>query len=191
MTTNMMHKTINKIINVASGRSVLMFLVPSLAVYFLMLFYTIPGVQSYAPEMKVFDLLPGGYSYDYAIKLLSSLGDKGRDQYLYKQLPLDFIYPALFSISSCLLLAWLFSKRNNKDSRIFFLCFVPILAGIFDYLENVQIVVMILNYPDISKIQVAFSSAATLAKSTLTTIFFLLLVFAFIRLWTGAKSEPG
>jgi len=189
MITKMMHKSINTIINAANGRNVLMFLVPSLAVYFLMLFYTIPCVQSYAPEMKVFDLLPGGYSYDYAIKLLYSLGDKGRYEYLYKQLPLDFIYPALYSISSCLLLAWLFSKRNNKDSRIFYLCFVPIFAGIFDYLENIQIVVMIFNYPDISKIQVAFSSAATLAKGTLTTIFLFLLAFAFIRLWIRPKSE--
>ena len=31
-------------------------------------------VQSYAPEMKIFDLSPSGYSYDYAIKLFSTLG---------------------------------------------------------------------------------------------------------------------
>ena len=183
----MVLKYVNKIISAANGRNVLIFLVSSLAVYFVMLFYTIPVVQSYAPEMKVFDLLPAGYSYDYAIKLLSSLGDKGREEYLNTQLPLDFIYPALFSISSCLLLAWLFLKRNNKDSRIFYLCFVPIFAGVFDYLENIQIVVMIFNYPDVSQIQVALSSASTIAKSGLTTIFFLLLFFGFIRLWIGPR----
>ena len=184
----MINNYINKIINAASGRNVLIFLVPSLAVYSVMLFYTIPGVQSYAPEMKVFDLLPGGYSYDYAMKLLSSLGDEGRKEYLYTQLLLDFIYPALFAISSCLLLAWLFSKRNDKGSSIFYFCFVPVIAGIFDYLENMQIVLMILNYPDVSKLQVVLSSVSTVAKSGLTTVFFLLLIFGILRLWTGLRS---
>jgi hypothetical protein len=182
-----MHKYVNRIISAASGRKVLLFLVPSLAVYLVMLFYTIPAVQSYAPEMKVFDLLPAGYSYDYAIKLLSALGDKGREDYLTTQLPVDFIYPALFAVSSCLLLAWLFTKRNDSDSRIFYLCFVPVLAGLFDYLENIQIVVMILNYPDISRLQVTLASAATIAKSGLTTLYFMLLFYGLVRLWAGAK----
>ena len=185
----MMLDYIEKRLRAANGKNVLILLIPSLAVYFVMLFYTIPGVQSYAPEMKIFDLSPGGYSYDYSIKLLSSLGDEGRKKYLYTQLPLDFIYPVLFSISSFLLLAWLFSKRYDKSSRIFYFCFVPIFAGIFDYLENIQIVLMILNYPEISRAQVALSSTATIVKSGLTTIFFLLLVFGFFKLWRGSKEE--
>ena len=175
----------------ASGRNVFIFLIPSLAVYLLMLLHTIPGVESYAPEMKIFDLSPSGYSYDYAINLLSTLGNDGREEYLNTQLPLDFIYPALFSISSFLLLAWLFSKRNDKGSRIFYFCFVPIIAGIFDYLENIQIVLMILNYPDITRAQVILSSAFTIAKSGLTSLFFLILFFAIIRLWVGSKSTKA
>jgi len=175
-------------VNAASGRNVFIFLLPSLTVYFLMLFHTIPAVQAYAPEMKVFDLSPGGYSYDYAIELLSTLGEEGRAEYLKTQLPLDFIYPALFSISSFLLLAWIFSRRYEKGSGIFYLCFVPVIAGMFDYLENIQIVLMILKYPDISNAQVALSSTFTIVKSGLTTIFFILLFFAFARLWLGSES---
>lgn len=184
----MMFDYVNKMVGAATGKNVLIFLIPSLAVYFVMLFYTIPGVQSYAPDMKIFDLSPAGYSYDYSIKLLSLLGDEGRKKYLYTQLPLDFIYPALFSISSFLLLAWLFSKRYDKGSSIFYFCFVPVVAGIFDYLENIQIVLMILNYPEISRVQVALSSTATIAKSGLTTIFFLLLIFGFFQWWRGSKN---
>lgn len=183
----MRSRYVHKILSAANGINILIFLVPSLAVYLVMLFYTIPAVQAYAPEMKVFDLMPAGYSYDYAIKLLSSLGDEGREAYLYLQLPPDLIYPALFSISSSLLLAWLFLKSHDEESRIFALCLVPMFAGLFDYLENFQIVVMILTFPDISQLQVTMASAATIAKSGLTTIFFLLLFFAFIRLWTGPK----
>ena len=180
---------LNKIISAANGRNVLLFLIPSLAVYLVMLFYTIPAVQSHAPELKVFDLLPAGYSYDYAMKLLSSLGDKGRDEYLYTQLPVDFIYPALFSISSCLLLAWLFLKRNSEGSKVNYLCSVPIFAGLFDYLENIIVVIMIFSYPDISQNLVMLSSAATIVKSGLTTIFFLLLFYGFLRLWIGPDNS--
>ena len=184
----MKNRYVYRIFRVTNGMNVLFFLVPSLALYFVMLFYTIPAVQAYTPEMKVFDLMPAGYSYDYAIELLSSLGEEGRDEYLYRQLPLDFIYPALFSISSSLLLAWLFLKRHEENSRIFYLCLVPIFAGIFDYLENVFIIVMIFTFPDVSRFHVAFASNVTIVKSGLTTMFFLLLLFAFVRLWTGAKS---
>ena len=190
-TDSIMHRFIDKMVGVASGRNVLIFFIPSLAVYLLMILHTIPGVESYAPEMKIFDLSPSGYSYDYAVKLLSALGNDGRKEYLSRQLPLDFIYPALFSISSFLMLAWLFLKRNDKGSRIFYLCFVPIVAGIFDYLENIQIVLMILNYPDITKAQVILSSAFTMVKSGLTSLFFFILLFAFIRLWVGSKSTKA
>ena len=180
---------LNKIKSAANGRNVMLFLVPSLIVYFVMLFYTIPAVQSYAPEMKVFDLLPTGYSYDYAMKLLSSLGEEGRGEYLYIQLPLDFIYPALFSISSSLLLAWLFLKRYNRESKIYYLCCVPIFAGLFDYLENIMVAILVFSYPDISQSLVALSSAATVVKSGLTTLFFLLLFYGFLRLWIGQDNS--
>jgi len=186
-----MQRFIDKLPEVASGRNVLIFFIPAMAVYFLMLFLTIPGVESYANEMKVFDLSPGGYSYEYAVKLLSTLGNDGRMEYLSRQLPLDFIFPALFSISSFLMLAWLLLKRYDKGSRVFYLCFVPVAAGIFDYLENIQIVLMILNYPDITKTQVALSSASTMAKSGLTSLFLFILLFAFIRLWVGSKPTKA
>jgi len=186
-----MRRFIDKMVDVASGRNVLIFLIPSPTVYLFMLFHTIPGVESYAPEMKLFDLSPSGYSYDYAVELLSVLGNDGRKEYLSRQLPLDFIYPALFSISSFLMLAWLFLKRNDKGSRIFYLCFVPVVAGIFDYLENIQIVLMILNYPDITKAQVILSSAFTMVKSGLTSLFFVILLFASVRLWWGSRSTKA
>ena len=187
----MMNGFIDKMVGAASGRNVLIFFIPSMAVYLLMLFYTIPGVESYAPKMKIFDLSPGGYSRDYAVKLLSALGDVGRKAYLSRQLPLDFIYPALFSVSSFLILAWLFLKRSDKGSRIFYLCSVPVVAGLFDYLENIQIVLLILNYPDITKAQVILSSTFTMVKSGLTSLFIFILLFAFIRLWPGTRATKA
>jgi hypothetical protein len=70
-------------------------------------------------------------------------------------------------------------------------CFAPVIAGSFDYLENIQNVLMTLNYPDITKAQVMATSAFTVAKSVMRSIFFLILFLAFIRLWVGSKPAQA
>ena len=149
-------------------------------IYMSMFFFTIPNVEKYANGMKIFDLSPGGYSFAYANELLTNLGRPGRYVYLHKQLPLDFLYPGLFAISSCILLSWLFLKSISKSSKIFYLCFIPIIAGIFDYTENLFIVSFIERYPGISPIQVGISSIATIVKSVSTALYFIVLLFAVI-----------
>jgi hypothetical protein len=147
-----------------------------------MLFYTIPDVRQYAPEMEIFDLSPAGYSYEYAMQLLAALGAAGRHAYLYRQLPLDFVYPALFAISSCLLMAWVLSKGRVRVPAMYYLCLLPVVAGLLDYLENIQIILMILDYPNVTENRVSMSSLMTMAKSGLTTIFFAMLAAGFIRI---------
>ena len=53
---------------------------------------------------------------------------------------------------------------------------MPVVVGLFDYLENAGIITMLVNYPDFSKGLVAITSLFTLAKSILTTIYFVLLI---------------
>ncbi len=164
----------------ATGKTVLGFLLPAMSVYLVMLLYTIPKVIQYAPTMKLFDMSPAGYSFLYAVDLLDALGVEGRSTYLYQQLPLDFIYPGLFAISSTLLLAWLFSKSINANSKIFYLCFAPVLAGLFDYFENMAIVNMLILYPNITGIHVFTSSSLTVIKSGLTIVFFVILILGLV-----------
>lgn len=175
-----MRKLVECIQNVATGRTVLKTLIPAMVVYAIMLLYSIPQVGQYAPKMKLFDLLPTGYSFEYANELLHILGVKGRDLYLYQQLPMDFIYPGLFAVSCCLLLSWLFEKSLNSDSKMFYLCFVPVAAGFFDYLENFGIVRMLMSYPDVAKSLVSITSFLTILKSACTTVFFAILLLGVI-----------
>ena len=165
-------KIISVIQSKSSGKNVILFFVPAMLIYVVMLSYTIPNVEKYAGDMKLFDLSPGGYSYEYANELLTQLGEGGREIYLYNQLPLDFLYPGLFAISCSLLLSWLLLKRHASGSKVHYFCLVPVAAGLFDYVENLFIVILITSYPDLSSGQVALSSVATVVKSTLTTIFF-------------------
>jgi len=190
-----MGKLIAFIQNVATGRAVLGFFIPAMIVYAIMLLYTIPQVQQYAPGVKLFDLSPTGYSYVHAIKLLGALGVEGRNLYLYQQLPMDFIYPGLFAVSCCLLLSWSFMKSLNSNSKMFYLCFVPAAAGLFDYLENIGIVRMLLSYPNVAESLVSITSYLTILKSAFTTTFFVLLLLGVIlflkRKWADNMQNKG
>ena len=104
---------------VSTGKVVLALIIPAIIVYFIMLLYTIPQVSAYAPGINLFDLSPTGYSFEYAIKLLDTLGSDGRELYLYRQLPLDFIYPGLFAGSCSLLLSWLLLKLRRPTLNYF------------------------------------------------------------------------
>ena len=168
---------------VSTGKMVLAFIIPAIIVYFIMLLYTIPQVSAYAPGINLFDLSPTGYSFEYAIKLLDTLGRDGRELYLYRQLPLDFIYPGLFAGSCSLLLSWLFLTTQKTNSKLFYFCYIPVAAGLFDYFENIFIVSILrdeASYPNVSEVSVSLASTMTIVKSVLTTAFFVLLIIGVI-----------
>ncbi len=167
------------------------FFIPAMGIYLIMLFYTIPQVEKQASGMKLFDLMPGGYSFEYANELLTKLGESGRELYLYYQLPLDFLYPGLFAVSGSLLLSWLLLKSRDDSSKIFYSCFIPIVAGVFDYLENSFIVYFLTHYANISPGSVYVSSAMTIAKSVMTTLFFVFLVIAVITFYARKHKQIG
>ncbi len=166
----------------STGKVITFLFVLTMAVYLTMLSYSIPAVTAFAPQLPIFDLSPFGYSFDYASELLDTLGVEGRNLYLSTQLPLDFIYPGLFSITYSLLLVWLFGKTFNENSKIYYLAFVPVLAGIFDYVENVFIIKMINSFPDLQITTVKVASLFTILKSSFTMIFFVLLIVGFVLL---------
>lgn len=175
-----MKKLITNMQDKATGKQVLKFFIGALIIYLLMLFYSIPKIEDYAEGMKILDLLPSGYSYEYVMTLFGKLGEVGRNLYLYLQLPLDFIYPGLFAISCSLLLFWLYLKVVNKNSKVFYFCLTPFVAGLFDYVENINILYMLISYPNLTELEVFISSTATLLKSGFTIIVWFLLIIGVV-----------
>lgn len=160
----------------ATGRKVFFLFVTTNIIYAVMIFITIPKVMAFAGGMKLLDMLPTGYNADYVTILFSKLGVEGRHAYLWNQLPVDMIYPGLFAISYCLLMAFLLQKIERLSSPMYYLCLLPLGAGIADYLENFTIIYMLNVYPKIGEISMIFSNAFTLTKSMLTSLYFLCLI---------------
>lgn len=164
----------------AQGRIVLFSLISSLAIYLVMVLITLPHLQQLAGELKPFDLLPQGYDAAYAMSFLEAIKDAGRSYYLYRQIPLDLIYPALFAFTFAIMWLWLLSKSNDVPAAWRWGALLPMLAGISDYIENGLIIAMLYSYPEISEFLVSAASFSTIFKSITTSIYFialLLLVF--------------
>jgi len=141
-----------------------------------MLIITIPKVMAFSGGMKLLDMMPMGYDLEYINTLFEALGQNGRDTYLYNQIPVDMIYPFLFGMSYCLLIGYFLKKLDKLNSVLFYLCWLPIIAGIADYMENFGIISMLINYPNLSSNTAILTNVFTLVKSFATTIYFITLI---------------
>jgi len=163
-----------------NGKKILLLFILTNVIYAIMLSITIPKVMSFADGMKLLDMMPTGYNSEYVNSLLSALGATGRNAYLFNQLPVDMIYPFLFGITYCLLLAYIFNKLQKLDSFLFYLCFIPLFSGLFDYCENIGIITMLKNYPDNSNLLTQTTNVFSVLKSSFTTIYFIILTISLI-----------
>src|SRR5690625_5205932 len=99
------------------------------------------------------------------------------------------IYPLLFGLSYCLLLAYLLKKLKKLNAPFIYLCLLPIIAGIADYMENFGIITLLKNYPDLTKGMVSTTSLFSVIKSISTSLFFVTLIIILILLGIRAISK--
>ena len=137
---------------------------------------TIPKTMGFSKGMKLLDMMPMGYDSEYINTLFEALGENGRGVYLYNQIPIDMVYPFLFGISYCLLLVYFLQKINKLNSAFFYLIFLPIIAGIADYIENFGIINMLSSYPNQSQLSMDVTNVFSIIKSMTTTVFFVALI---------------
>ena len=174
---------IKKIIDAnLSGKKVLLLFVLTNIVYAIMLLVTIPKTMEFSNGMQLLDMMPFGYDSEYINTLLETLGKTGRQVYLKYQIPVDMIYPFLFGVSYCVLMAYFLKKLNKLNSVFYYLCFLPVIAGIADYFENFGIITMLNNYPDLTPITMKATYVFSVVKSMATTIFFIVLFITLLML---------
>ena len=170
------------LINFSSGRIVLILFILTNLVYVLMVGYTIPQTLLHVPDMKLPDMMPGGYDPGYIQQLFTELGESGRKYYLNTQLPVDMIYPGLFALCYSLLLVYLLKKLRRQDTLLFLGAYLPLIAGAADYAENIGFIRLLKQFPHINETTVQLSSIFSVIKSVSTSIYFVLLLLALLWL---------
>jgi hypothetical protein len=92
--------------------------------------------------------------------------------YLFRQLPLDFVFPGLFAGSGFLTILWLLFRLQDAESPLRFTGWLAVSGPIFDYAENVCVAILLKSYPEISEMVVEVASFCTISKSLLITFYF-------------------
>ena len=165
-----------------SGKIILGLFILTNIIYTYMLMVTIPKTMEFSNGMKLLDMMPTGYDWNYVNELFNTLGENGRKTYLTTQIPVDMFYPLLFGLSYCLIFAYFLKKLGKLHTSFIYLCLLPIIGGIADYLENFGIIKMLNNYPDLTEITVHATNTFSILKSTSTSLFFIALIVTLIIL---------
>jgi hypothetical protein len=171
---------------------VLVAMIISMAIWVVIVFWTLPYLRRISGGLEPFDLRPFGYDLAEARKLLFALSPIGRDYYLNIQLSLDNAFPFTYAFSRVLLLLWL-TIPGRLGGRVIppkwraALLVLPIATATCDYIENNAIAAMLVAGPEVDAETVAWASFWTQAKSVgalLTdAIAVIMLVTVFNRWW--------
>jgi hypothetical protein len=99
------------------------------------------------------------------------------------------LYPLLFGLTYCLLLGYFLKKLNKLNSPYLYLCLLPIIAGISDYLENIGIITMLNSFPNLTQAAVSLTNISSIIKSISTTVIFITLIVVLISLGITAMNR--
>ena len=100
-----------------------------------------------------------GYSHEEAMASMEEYGADGRTTYAWASMVLDSLFPLAYVTFFAGLI-----YRFRATEGTWWLAVVPVVAGLCDILENVQITAMLVRYPDVGALQVAWASAFTSVK---------------------------
>ena len=168
------------IINNLNGKKILLLFILTGMIYLTMLTVTIPKLTEFSGGMKIMDMMPTGYGPAFVNSLLENLGSDGRHYYLFNQLPLDMVFPGINAITFCMIFGYFFQKLGKTNSILFYICYLPLFAGIFDYCENIGIITMLNSYPNNPEILPIITNLFSILKSSITTIYSLTLFLVLI-----------
>lgn len=164
----------------STGKNIVIFLLIQFILQAILI-YLAYEFKNYSTGLQILDLKVG-YDAQYAKELLAAAGGKGRELYLYRFIPLDTVFPIVYSIAYSSLLTYLFKKGFSAQNRIHKLAIAPFFIGICDYIENLGILAMLLAYPDFSYNLATFIGIFSFSKHILTIATIVLLLGGIARL---------
>ena len=114
------------------------------------------------------------YTWPQLQNMFQHYGPEGREMYLRLQW-IDMVYPLVYSTLLASLL-YLVYKKTRLENMIF----VPFVAALFDYAENILLRISILSFPNMREGIVRIAGPVTFFKWLLLFFAFFLLLFGFI-----------
>jgi len=107
-----------------------------------------------------------GFTQEKAYQMLTALGEEGRAFYFSKILPLDFPFPMTYAFFFAGWMALLIKHTSFKRTPTYLLL-IPACAMLSDWTENMGLIAMLNNYPNLPIWAVNLASTAGIFKNVL------------------------
>lgn len=145
----------------------------TMALYLVMVLWSLPLITTEADGLMPFDLRPMGYSPDEAETFLNALSEEGRAFYADTQHKLDTVFPVALALLTGWTVLWLYRGPGGA-----ILAGLAVLAAAADYMENGAVARLLDGFdPDVA----IAASRWTMAKSTGASVVYAAILFGLIR----------
>lgn len=111
-----------------------------------------------------------GLTAEIIEEFLGAIGSDGRALYFFNESVPDMLFPIVYAFAYALLLVQLIKACGQLYTPLKYLALLPFAIGLFDLLENLQILIAIHSYPAINHTLVQGLTSANLAKHALTML---------------------
>jgi len=163
----------------------------ALAVFLLFSALVLPGqsakVETYSAEVGSPDMSLL-YSTEDLYRMAETYGEQGRQSYIRARLTFDVVFPLVFTLFLTTAITWLTAKGFPAGSLWRRANLVPLLGGLFDYLENGSTALVMARYPQRTPVVALLAPDFTLLKWLIVgSSFLLLLVTGAVALWRWGR----
>ena len=128
------------------------------------------------------------YTADQLIAIALQYGDIGRQFYIKQRFTFDLIWPIVYGVFLFVNSVYLYQK--NKITKYKYILVIPIVAVVFDYLENIMTSIVMYRYPNPTIILDHLAGFMTLFKwITLGTAFIIYICLLILLTINYQKKE--
>lgn len=135
------------------------------------------------------------YSADDLYQMAEEYGQEGREAYVRIRFTFDLVWPLVYTLFLVTSISWLSRRAFSGDSPWQLANLAPILAALFDFLENISTSLVMVRYPDHTAVIDTLAPIFTAVKWILVGISFLLLLASlFMAAWRwrlATRSKPA
>lgn len=135
------------------------------------------------------------YSADDLYQMAEEYGQEGREAYVRVRFTFDLVWPLVYTLFLVTSISWLSRRAFSGDSPWQLANLAPILAALFDFLENISTSLVMVRYPDHTAVIDTLAPIFTAVKWILVGISFLLLLASlFMAAWRwrlATRSKPA
>lgn len=109
-------------------------------------------------------------------QMADAYGEEGREAYIRARFSFDLIWPLVYALFLCTAISWIFHKAFVLASVWQRANIAPVLAAVFDYLENISTSLVMARYPSPTAVLDRTASVFTMVKWVLVGVSFALLL---------------